>query len=329
MDPLTHIASGGLGGRALKGRFPGKTISFFAIAAALIPDVDNFIGIGNPELYLIHHRGITHSFIGGLGLAALLAGLFRLFTRSIPFWKGAGIAYAAVVTHIFLDLITSYGTQIFAPLTDQRYTVQCIFIIDPIFTLALIGFWTAALVSRRKGRLLAIAGLCWLVVYPAISLGIRAGLESHLTGRLRAEDVPFDRLELSPEIFAPFLWKAVLEDGAHYRMGAVNILRLRHPMTFESFIKADRSLLEELGRSASFFRTFAWFAAYPVMSIQETAEGSRVTFGDLRFHSTVIRRLAGDGDAPFSLIATLDHNRRLTSYRYGRTGATRWIQRVE
>ena len=78
MDPVTHIASGGLGGRALRDYFPGRSFTFYVIAAAMIPDIDNFVGIGNPELYLIHHRGITHSFLGGLVVACLLAGLFLL-----------------------------------------------------------------------------------------------------------------------------------------------------------------------------------------------------------------------------------------------------------
>jgi inner membrane protein len=329
MDPVTHIASGGLGGRALRDYFPGRSFTFYVIAAAMIPDIDNFVGIGNPELYLIHHRGITHSFLGGLVVACLLAGLFRLFTRSIPFWKGAVIAYAAVSIHIFLDLITSYGTQIFAPLTDERYTLRCVFIIDPLFTLTLIGFWTAAAIWQRKGRSIAIAGLCCLVIYPGISLGVRKVLESHLNGRLRAEGVRFERLELSPEILTPFVWKVVVEDESHYRMGSVDIFSLRRPIHLESFLKADQSLLQELGRNVSFFRTFNWFAVYPIMRIQKSGDGSRVTFGDLRFYSTLIRRSTGDGGDFFSLTAILDRNRRITSYEFGHSGTRRLIERVE
>jgi inner membrane protein len=330
MDPVTHLATGGLGGRALKERFPGRAVVLLTITAALIPDVDNFVGIGNPELYMIHHRGITHSFLGGLGIALLLAALFRVFSRSLSFRHGLLIGYAFIVSHIFLDLITSYGTQIFTPLTDNRYTVQCVFIIDPVFTLTLVGLWIFAARSRTGGRTVAIAGLLWVAAYPGINLAIRWELEQHVAVRLAAQGVTYDSLELSPEALTPFFWKLVLEDGASYRLASVSLFEPNRTLALEDFRKADRALMGDLGRKVSLFMTFSWFAAYPVMETTETPEGSRVTFGDLRFHSTLprMRAAAGRERSPFSLTALLDREGKLVAYEYGGAEGTR-LMRVE
>lgn len=331
MDPITHLTTGGLGGRVLRGFFPGRAITLLTVTAALIPDIDNFIGIGNPELYLIHHRGITHSLTGGLGIALALAGLLRLFSRSIPFWKGVLVAYAGILVHIFLDLITSYGTQVFAPFTDSRHTVQCVFILDPILTVPLLALWIGSFVSRRRGRVLAVTGLCWVLVYPGINFAIRTVLENHLGSRLRAEGVAYDRLELSPEVLTPFFWKLILEDPSSYQMTGISLLEPERPLELERFQKADRALLSDLGERASYFRTFAWFAAYPVMQAEADGDRKRLIFGDLRFYSTSasVRRTLGQSASPFSLTALLDRGGRLIAYEYGRFGGTRLIHRVE
>jgi inner membrane protein len=331
MDPVTHFTTGALGARALREVFTGRSIALLTITAALIPDIDNFIGLGNPELYLIHHRGITHSFLGGFTIAIALAGIFRLFSRSIPLRKGLVIAYACILCHIFLDLITSYGTQIFAPFDHNRYTLQCAFIVDPIFTLLLAGFWVLSLVSKKRGRNIAVAGLIVVLIYPLLNLGIRAGLERSLAKRLSGEGMACKRVELSPEVLAPFFWKVIVEEDSTYRMAGLRLLEPARPLNFLVFQKADLSLLNELGQRASFFRTFGWFAAYPVMQKSDTPSGSRVTFGDLRFYSTVawLRDAMGSGRSPFALTAILDRNGKLTGYVYGRATGARLIQRVE
>lgn len=331
MDPLTHLTSGGLGSRALRERFPGRTLPWIAVTAAVLPDIDNFVGFGNPERYMIYHRGITHSFAGGLLLAVLLAAAFSLFRRSVRFRHAALLAYAFILVHILLDLCTSYGTQVLSPFTNRRYTLNCLFIVDPIFLAALVSLWGIPRLWRRHARGFALAGLVVVLAYPLASLGIRLGLERYLDGRLRSQGLAYDRLDLSPEGLAPFYWKVILSDGPDYRIAGLELLRPSAPLRFEAFKKADPALMSRLGQHVSFFNTFAWFAAYPVMEAHETATGSRVTFGDLRFYSTLrfLQNAMGGRSSPFSLTAVLDSHKKLVGYEYGRGGGAALTQRVE
>ena len=66
MDPVTHLTSGALQGQLFRKSFGTRWIFLFCGIAALLPDADNLTGLFNPEFYLIHHRGITHSLAGAV-----------------------------------------------------------------------------------------------------------------------------------------------------------------------------------------------------------------------------------------------------------------------
>lgn len=42
-------------------------------------------------------------------------------------------------THIFLDLLTGYGTQIFWPFVRTPLAIDSIFIVDPLYTLPFLA----------------------------------------------------------------------------------------------------------------------------------------------------------------------------------------------
>ncbi|MDY7000285.1 MAG: hypothetical protein SVS15_00715, partial [Thermodesulfobacteriota bacterium] len=95
---------------------------------------------------------------------------------------------------------------------------------------------------------------------------------------------------------------------------------VKEPLVFESFAKADRSLLEKFGETESLFRTWSWFAVYPVMEDSETEDGREIVFKDLRFYSNapLAKRLFPDRQVPFTLTAFLDAGGELAAYQYRR-----------
>ena len=112
MEPITHALSGAVIGYAL----PGKRRWWLPAWAALVaasPDMDVFF-TRTPLQYIEYHRGITHSFVGGLGLALLLALIPWLMNRwrvpkvpddSPPFGWPLPLAwltaYLLILHHIF------------------------------------------------------------------------------------------------------------------------------------------------------------------------------------------------------------------------------------
>ena len=67
---------------------------------------------------------MTHSLLGGAGLAFLGALLLRGFLREHTYWRLVLWTYLGVVLHNGMDVLTPYGTQVFWPLTARRYTAD-------------------------------------------------------------------------------------------------------------------------------------------------------------------------------------------------------------
>jgi inner membrane protein len=132
-DNLTHGLAGALLAQTgLQQRYgPAATVAL--VVGAELPDLDFLFALGGPVFSFVHHRGMTHSLLGGAGLAlvgALL--LWRLF-REHPYWRLVLWTSLGVVLHIGMDVLTPYGTQVFWPFTTRRYTADALFILDPTF----------------------------------------------------------------------------------------------------------------------------------------------------------------------------------------------------
>jgi inner membrane protein len=161
MDTLTHALSGALLARATASKdasphsLPRRIAAgFFACAA---PDLDFVLSYVGPVEYLLHHRGVTHSIIllplWALGLSWVLAKVLR----EPRGWRTLyGVTALAVAAHIVGDLITSFGTIIFAPFSNWRAAIGTTFIID---------LWFSGIVVA--GLLLSVA--FWRSRWPAIT----------------------------------------------------------------------------------------------------------------------------------------------------------------
>ncbi|MBI4831528.1 MAG: metal-dependent hydrolase, partial [Candidatus Lindowbacteria bacterium] len=291
-------------------RLDSKPVFWFCVAAAWLPDIDNLAGFLGPEQYLLYHRGITHSVFGGLALALAFAGVFRLFSKKVSFVTGFLVAYSLILIHIFLDLVTSYGTQVLSPLTTRRYAISSVFIVDPLFTLTMIFFLSSTRLWKKHANKLAMAGLAWVLLYPMLCLFVKEALTSHYDRRLRMDEpvVPYQRIELSTEPFSPFVWKLLAEDGARYHLVGLTLFDPQRELSFETYSKPPPELVKPLEQRISMLKTYLWFAKYPVMTSENRDGKRRLLFNDLRFASTVgflKRSMRADG-APFSLVVELD-----------------------
>ncbi len=317
MDPVTHIASGLLAGRLLQDRFPtaGRALAF-GVLGAWLPDIDSFIGLG-PEAYLRDHRAFTHSLLGGVALALGLALAFRPLARQVEFRRLALWGYGLVLLHVFLDLCTTYGTQVFWPFSDARLFLPALFIIDPLFTLPLLALIALTFFWKDRRRTLAGLGLFLCLAYPLANLGVRATVLAGVELRLAEAKVAYRDISLIPDPFTPIYWKAVVDAGDTLAVASVPALLPRKiPLT--AYPKADPTLLARLGEQAPIFRTWDWFALFPVQQDIAGATGREVTFQDLRFvfTSPLAQRILPRSHTPFTLRALLDPEGRLAEYTF-------------
>lgn len=312
MDTLTHALSGALLARATAGiekpALPlGRRIGIgFAVAA--FPDIDVVATWISPLAYLYHHRGITHSLVM-LPLWTLLLSLMLAWVwRRGPGWKTyAPVVALSLLVHIAGDWITTFGTMIFAPLSDYRHGLGTTFIIDLWFSGIILAGLLASLLWRRS-RWPAVAGMVVLAGYVgfqhvqlqrAIAFGEREARESGL-GQAKVSALP--------RPVSPFNWMVIVEDERGYRYAHINLQRksvktaapdagliARLDAAYRPLHDAQWQADWRFGKGAegaavraafehADFAFFRWFAAYP--ALDEVEVGDRhlcIWFKDLRF----------------------------------------------
>jgi membrane-bound metal-dependent hydrolase YbcI (DUF457 family) len=149
VDNLTHGLAGALLAQTGFRQRYGPMAMVALVIGAELPDLDFLFDLGGPIVGFQHHRGITHAFAGALGLALLAAGILYTVLRYRPYWSLVGLLYLGALLHIWMDYLTSYGTQIFLPFDAGRYTADAVFIIDFFYTGLIV---TALLVIRMVRR---------------------------------------------------------------------------------------------------------------------------------------------------------------------------------
>ena len=140
MDPITTGIGGALLARALPEERRGPIGVWVMVGAAMFPDIDILAPLvtGDPLANYTIHRGYTHSFVGVLTLAPLLALGFLAIGRATgkdkDYKRLWGLCSLALLWHIFTDVPTTWGTIVFFPFSWQRVAWDWIFIIDLYYT---------------------------------------------------------------------------------------------------------------------------------------------------------------------------------------------------
>jgi hypothetical protein len=102
------------------------------------------------------------------GLALLASWLARQLRWPVPAFATLFSAFGAAVTsHIFLDLVTSFGTMVWSPLDHSRLAWDTVFILDLTVTSAALVPQLAAWAHGRAERALWLAPGLWILLSAA------------------------------------------------------------------------------------------------------------------------------------------------------------------
>jgi membrane-bound metal-dependent hydrolase YbcI (DUF457 family) len=172
VDNITHGLAGALLAQAGFTQRYGRAATVALIVGVELPDLDFVFDFAGPIVGFQHHRGITHSFVGGFGLALIAAVVLYALCRYRTYWRLVGLLYLGALLHIWMDYLTSYGTQIFLPFDAGRYTADAVFIIDYLYTgIIVTALLLIRMVQGQRHERYRTASVVWLLVGVALWLG--------------------------------------------------------------------------------------------------------------------------------------------------------------
>ena len=236
MDTITHGIAGALIAKAaFRGQdmFAAKPvtrariITWSLMLGAIFPDSDvlrEFFS-HNDLLILTWHRSIMHSLICLPFFAVALAALTRWFVRWLK-WDApsfaalAGIYAIGILSHILMDLITSFGTMIWSPVKWSRPAWDLIFIIDFTLSAILLVPQIVAWVYAKEGGLQRRALASWMAfavaTFGVAAIAIKVDAPVSMQGILAAIVI----------LTAVFLLPAIRKSGLRVRPASWNLAGL-------------------------------------------------------------------------------------------------------
>ncbi len=230
MDSLTQITLGAAVGEAVLGRQVGRKATLWGAALGTLPDLDV---LANPLLTevqaLAFHRSLTHSLFFIVLASPLIGWALRRFHSGddVPWIRWVGLAVACLFTHVLLDCLTTYGTQIFWPFSDYPLVLGTIFIIDPLYTVPLaagllIGLWWKH--TARPRRLANTIGLALSTLYLLVTIGNKLWVEHVFETSLERQGLPHEEVFTKPTAFNNVLWSGIAKAEDGFYVGFYSLL---------------------------------------------------------------------------------------------------------
>lgn len=309
MDSLTQACLGAaIGGTVLGHRLGRKAVIAGAVLGTL-PDLDVVIDYGDAVADYTYHRGFSHSLWVLGTLAVLLTGLARAGERwrqvspPIGTWRWGLLFGGCLLTHPMLDAFTTYGTQLWWPMTTPPVSWHSIFIIDPLFTLPLLVGVVAALIKGYSPRLLGW-GLTLACFYLTFAVAAQNTVNERIGPSLANQGLENAPRLVQPTPFNTLLWRVtVVQDDAYYE-GVVSLFDGHTPMALTRLPRGgewqDAALATKAGQRLE------WFAGPFLRYRTEERQGAtQLVATDLRlgspgyhmFNFTLAERTA-DGWSP-------------------------------
>jgi inner membrane protein len=319
MDPLTHMAIGAAVGEIVLGKKEGgKAVLFGALAGAL-PDIDLVPALFMEQIARLDvHRGYTHSILFALLISPVLGYFINRMTKgksgTNKYFLWVILIFIAILLHIGVDCLTTYGTRIFLPFSDYRVALSSLAIVDPFFTVPLIISVLILLILSKQNKIrmaLFRTGLLISTFYLIFTFCNKLYVESVFENNLTIQNYTHTRLFTTPLPFSNVLWVGVAEGDESYYMGYYSLLDKDGTVRFDTIKKNHDTIHTIMDDTINKIISMT----YGLYSIEKN--GSYFIFNDLRYGSRTLGM--GKNEFMFSYIIKKNNGKiQITRKKFGR-----------
>lgn len=284
MDNLTHSLSGALAAKLLPpvSDEPAhrRTLFWVFVLSANLPDIDWVLRFVDYFYYLVNHRGITHSLLFAPVLALLPAWLFFRFSRVKNFAALWTAAVAGILVHICFDLVTSFGTMLFAPFSSQRYALDWMFIVDPVFTAGLLLVMILGRTWKSRSTWVARAGGFFVFLYLLAEFVSHEIAINKVHQYIRREGITATHQSALPQPLSIFRWNGLVQTQGAVHQAFFSVFDDSIAFTeLRDSLDAYVAKVTELDE----FKQYRVFARHPWIQSFREGEKHIVELRDLQF----------------------------------------------
>ncbi len=198
--------------------------------------------------------------------------------------------FAALFTHPILDSFTQYGTQLFAPFSDIRISLNYISVADPMYTiLFILGLVSAAFCNRQsqKRRFWNYLGIGMSSMYMLFTMYNKQQMNQVMINTLAQEQIDYSRFTIGPVILNNVLWSGTVETDTAYLQGQYSMFDKEKKFKLRSIPK-NHHLIADAKPDDHTINTLKWFSDDYFMVIRRKD-------GDLQFNDMRYGTFRGDG----------------------------------
>ncbi len=188
-----------------------------------------------------------------------------------------------ILTHIILDIFTTYGTQALLPFSNARLAISSIAVVDPIYTIPFLFTLVRAscLPKHSSGRRHWVyAGLIVSSTYLLLTVFNKRHVNFIHQSQLISQRIHFNRTFSSPTIFNNLVWNLVADQDSHYIVADYGLLDSLQTLKHLRKIPKNHSLIESI-QSTEEINILKWFSNN-YFSV-ETLDSLKWKYCDLRF----------------------------------------------
>ncbi len=281
MDGVTHGLAGLLLGEAIEGpENECRSRRVFWTFAALAPDLDGISGLGGPLYYFAYHRRILHGF-PALAVLILVGALVYHRLGLGSRLRGGFATLLALLLHLFLDVITSFGTTLFYPFSARDFSLDLTFIVDLFFTALIVLFLLIHIYWAKAKGGFAKGGLAVLGLYLCGAFCANKMATALIQDKIKEGKFPSGEVSVIPQPPTVFHWAGFISTKEGYWAGAVSLLSGKCEL--ELYGKPKAAMLYEQAKKCEAGRRFIRFARYPYVVEKENPNSVTFIFEDLRF----------------------------------------------
>lgn len=273
MDILTQGLLGAATFSLIKDKELGKKSLVIGALAGIAPDLDMVLSpFFNDVEFLTVHRSMSHSVIICLTLSSVLGyGFYRYYDRSQSLTSWVLAFGLTICTHPLLDWFTTYGTQLFSPLSNHLFSLNSIHVFEPIYTFILLTGVLLLALRPTKGAFRSKIALTTVMV-STLYLGSTYASKSHAFYHFRSElerqELEFEKVLVSPTPLNSLLWHGIIKTVDGYYFGTYSILDKRMDIEFH-FVESANEILPKLSKSSLVQRYLEYTQDFPLVRKDE------------------------------------------------------------